>query len=173
MHWVSCTVIIYLVKQTPSELHQIYQCNSTEIQRREHDMVSIIFIIVAIFSALTGVFLIYSGLKGANSCSAWSKGKVVDIHRTSSSDGDAYAPVVEFLANGQIIRAKAQTQKGVTRNRVPCQMGDSIQIRYNPDRPQSFIIPGYDVNMKVILGIGSLAAAIILILAVCILFVPQ
>ena len=82
-------------------------------------------------------------------------------------------PVVEFWANGQIIRAKAQTQKGVTRNRVPCQMGDSIQIRYNPDRPQSFIIPGYDVNMKVILGIGSLAAAIILILAVCILFVPQ
>jgi len=135
-------------------------------------MVFTVFIIAAIFSALTGIFLIRSGLKGVNSCSAWVKGKVVDIHRTSFSEGDAYAPVVEFRANGQNIRAKAQTQKGVNRIRVSYQVGDSVQIRYNPDRPQSFIIPGYDVNMKVILGIGSFAAAIILLLALCILFVP-
>lgn len=134
-------------------------------------MVFIAFIIVAIFSAVTGVFLIRSGLKGANSCSAWADGKVTDIHYTSSSDGDAYAPEVEFWAKGRMIRAKAQTQKGVRRNRVPYQVGDPIRIRYNPDNPQPFIIPGYDVNMKVMLGIGSIASAIILILAACILFV--
>ncbi len=71
-------------------------------------MVSIIFIIVAIFSALTGVFLIYSGLKGANSCSAWSKGKVVDIHRTSSSDGDAYA---QWWSSEQTVKSSGRKHR--------------------------------------------------------------
>ena len=134
-------------------------------------MVFTVFVIVTIFSVLTGIFLVYSGLKDAKACSVWDAGKVVEICRTSSADGDSYAPVVEFSANGRIIRASARTRKGTARNRVPYQVGDSIQIRYNPERPQSFIIPGYDVNMKVVLGIGNFAAAIILVVAICILFV--
>ena len=128
-------------------------------------MVFTVLMIAAAAAAFTGIFLIRSGRKGANACSAWTGGKVVEIRCTASAEGDTYAPVVEFQAGGQIIRAKAQTEKGVTRNRVPFQVGDAIQIRYDPDRSQSFIIPGYDINMKVILGIGSLAAAIILIVA--------
>ena len=134
-------------------------------------MVFTVFVIVTVLSALAGTFLIYSGLKDAKACSACTTGKVVEIRCTSSADGDSYAPVVEFAANGRIIQACARTRKGVVRNRVPYQVGDSVQIRYDPERPQTFIIPGYDVNMKLILGIGDLAAAIILILAICILFI--
>lgn len=76
-------------------------CHPCHVRRlgkrmRKNDMVFTVFVIVTVLSALTGTFLIYSGLKDANACSAYAAGKVVEIRCTSSTDGDSYAPVVEF-----------------------------------------------------------------------------
>ena len=135
-------------------------------------MVFNVFMIVAVCAVLAGIFLIFSGRKREKGCTAQATGKVVDIHCSSYFEGDTYAPVIEFLADGKTIRGKAQTEKGASRERVPFQVGDTVTVRYNPERPSRFLIHGYDINMKIFLGIGSVLAALILFLAACFLYAP-
>ena len=132
---------------------------------KESNMVSIIFLAAAVLSAALGIFLIASGARSRRSCSIQTVGTVVGIHCSPSFEGDTFAPVVKFTAGGRNICEKARTEKGSSRRRVPYQIGDSIPVRYDPDHPTSFIVPGYDINMRAVLGIGSLLAALVLLFA--------
>lgn len=125
-------------------------------------MISAIFLAVALISAAAGVILVASGLRDSRKCSAPAVARVVEIRKSSVINDESYAPVIEFSAGGRRVRAKAQTEKGTARRRVPYKEGDYIKVRYNPGNPEIFIVPGYDVNIKTVLGAGSLAAAAVL-----------
>ena len=94
----------------------------------------------AVFSAALGMALICCGRRQFGACTSETQGVVVDIYRNANFEGDSYAPVVEFHAGGQTVRGKARTEKTGGRSRVPFEVGDRVNLRYNPDNPRQFLI---------------------------------
>lgn len=116
----------------------------------------------AVFSAALGMALICCGRRQFGACTSETQGVVVDIYRNANFEGDSYAPVVEFHAGGQTVRGKARTEKTGGRSRVPFEVGDRVNLRYNSDNPRQFLIQGYDQNIIVWVGASGFAAAAVL-----------
>ena len=124
-------------------------------------MTEIILLAGAVFSVISGIFFMQWGIREFGSCSGKARAQVVGIYESSSQD-EGFAPVVEFSVGGETIRSRAMTEKTGSRKRVPYAEGDWLEVRYNPEKPRQFIIPGYDMNIKFILGISGLVSALIL-----------
>ncbi len=132
-------------------------------------MVTLILLAACVFSLIFGIGWIVAGKRGTAACSRRTQARVVGIYESSMFQEESYSPIVEFSAGGQIIRSRAMTEKTGGPGRVPYKEGDLVEILYNPENPRQFFVPGYDVNMKLWLGIGSLGAALILAISALIL----
>lgn len=90
-----------------------------------------------------------------------AQAKVVRINVHNSSDsGLQYHPVYEYYAAGEYYTSKGAYLSG----RVP-EVGETIWIKYNPDKPKQSYIPGYDNKVYKILTIvfGLIGAVPILV----------
>ena len=78
----------------------------------------------------------------------------------SSDSGLQYHPVYEYYAAGEYYTSKGAYLSG----RVP-EVGETIWIKYNPDKPKQSYIPGYDNKVYKILTIvfGLIGAVPILV----------
>ena len=116
-------------------------------------MVTIILLAACALSLIFGICFIIAGKRGMAVCSRRARARVVGIYESSMFQEESYSPILEFSAGGEVIRSRTVTEKtgGPGRN------------------PHQFFVPGYDVNMKLWLGIGSLGAALILALSAFIL----
>ena len=82
-------------------------------------------------------------------CTADAQAKVVRINVHNSSDsGLQYHPVYEYYAAGEYYTSEGAYLSG----RVP-EVGETIWIKYNPDKPKQSYIPGYDDKVYKILTI--------------------
>ena len=82
-----------------------------------------------------------------------------NVHNSSDS-GLQYHPVYEYYAAGEYYTSEGAYLSG----RVP-EVGETIWIKYNPDKPKQSYIPGYDNKVYKILTIvfGLIGAVPILV----------
>lgn len=93
-----------------------------------------------IFAAIGIGMKLYSA-KRRKICTIPASATVVDMIETTSYDHDShrsrtsYCPVVEYYANGEMITSKFSYSSSPK----PYEMGDTLNIMYNPSEPKSFI----------------------------------
>jgi len=89
-----------------------------------------------------------------------TEGQVVQVVSHPGSKGKVFFyPIVEFrTADGRIIRFEGSTGSNPPAHRV----GDQVQVRYDPQSPESAVIDSWDLWLPSILfiGIGGLFALI-------------
>ena len=124
-----------------------------------------IFMAAAVAAFIIGTVLTVWGCRMYGSCTGNTKGVVVDFYESGVSQDRGYAPIVEFYAEGQKIKSRALTEKTGGMSRMPFEIGDEVDIRYDPDKPSHFLITGYDRNIILLVGISGYAAA--LVMAAC------
>lgn len=82
-------------------------------------------------------------------CTMNTVGLVVRINSKSSGDGTlSFHPVYEYYANGM----KYTNEGAAISNHTP-QVGTSVPVMYNPEKPKQSYIPGYDNKVYKILTI--------------------
>ena len=133
-------------------------------------MTFVILMAAAVFSVILGAALILYGKKLYGACTSQAKGIVVDIYHSDLSQDDGYAPVIEFNAGGEAVRARARTEKTGGRFRVPFEVGDQVELRYDPKNPKHFLVEGYDQNIIVYVGASGFLAAVILVVTAILFF---
>ena len=110
-----------------------------------------------------GIFVISKGNHLRKACTVEAIAKVVEIRTTTSAeDGDSYYPVLEYNANGQIMREESS----IGSSNQEYQINDNVDILYNPENPKEFLIKGeFDIRILgiifVVLGIFALPIVII------------
>lgn len=133
-------------------------------------MVFILLLVAAVFSVILGTGLIMYGKKHYGACRKQAYGTVVDIYHSDFSQDEGYTPVIEFHAEGKTVRSKARTEKTGGRSRIPFEIGDQVELRYDPENPGHFLVKGYDQNIIAYVGASGFLAAAILAATAFLLF---
>ncbi|MBQ9279741.1 MAG: DUF3592 domain-containing protein [Clostridia bacterium] len=125
---------------------------------------SIVSIIVgAVFLAL-GIFMLNQSNALKERCTEEASGTVVQMVEEISSDPDStdytYYPVVEYQAGDQTVSKKSS----IGSNPSPYQVGDKVEVLYNPDEVEEFIIVGEDTG-KIFQIIFIVIGAVILVVS--------
>ncbi|BAL98825.1 hypothetical protein CLDAP_07860 [Caldilinea aerophila DSM 14535 = NBRC 104270] len=82
-----------------------------------------------------------------------AEGQIVQVIPLANSKGKAlFYPIVEFCtAEGQTIRFQGSTGSNPPAHRV----GDKVQVRYDPQSPESAVVDSWDLWLPSILFIGT------------------
>jgi hypothetical protein len=108
----------------------------------------------AIILLLTGAAGLYYEIGKRRACSVPATAVVAEIKKDSSRAGRAvFIPILEYKSKGKTVRGNAGIVRKKEANRY--QTGKSIEILYNPDKPEEFRIAGK--NGVLILSIVLLA----------------
>lgn len=119
--------------------------------------IGFIFIVV-------GVLIIVVGLKSNKRCTNKTIGRITGVRENESTDDEgykfySYSPKFEYEVNGQIYRSIAGKSY---KKRKQIQIGGSIEVYYNPNKPQEHYDKGSKNNM-LFFGIGLITFGFILI----------
>lgn len=110
-----------------------------------------------IFAAIGFGMKMYSA-KRRKICTIPASATVVDMIETTSYNHDShrsttsYCPVIEYYANGDMITSKFSYSSSPK----PYEIGDTLNIMYNPNEPKSFI----DLGEKTIPLISTIFAIV-------------
>ena len=111
---------------------------------------------IIVFAALIalGSWMAYTQLMKGRRCSQPATASIVgrERKRTHSARGRSsahYAPVVEFDAFGQTIRATADVDSVFAGKYKD---GDTLEIRFNPQKPEEFVVQGKSFRSGVLGG---------------------
>lgn len=112
--------------------------------------------------ALGGIWLIMYAYAKMRRCSATTFGRIVRVEeeRNCGKNGQKtrYKPVVEYVVDG---RTFGPVRGGVyTTSKRDYVVGNSIKIRYNPNKPEEFIVT---IGGAFIAGLGILTLGGLLI----------
>ena len=124
---------------------------------------------IGIISFIVSVALKIHGKKLAKNCVGSCMAEVVDMKRRAGSDhmNDSpgihysYFPVFKYIVDGK--EYKAETTMGKELNKVP-QIGERINIFYNPVNPKEILVPGDDKLFKIV-SVVMLITGIVLTIA--------
>ncbi len=95
----------------------------------------------AIILLLTGAAGLYYEIRKRRACSVPAAAVVAEIKRDSNRGGRAlFIPILEYKVRGRTVRGNAGIVRKKEANRY--QTGKSIEILYNPDKPEDFRIAG-------------------------------
>ena len=92
-------------------------------------------------------------------CTADTEGIIVDFDSKismSSSDKILY-PVVRYFVNGK----GYQITSGSGTNRQKLKVGDTVAVRYNPDKPKQMLIVGYNTKSTIYLCMAVMAMGVV------------
>lgn len=142
-------------------------------------MKKVLVVLVGLLFVGIGIFVLVSGNAKVKRCTVETVGMVVEIkeERTTDSEGDyqyTYYPVIRYQAGDRTITK--QSSSGSSSNsrlslgavsfsssKSKYSVNDSIEIMYNPDNVEEFIIKG-DKGSNIIgivfIVLGSLAAVL-------------
>ena len=130
---------------------------------------SVIFIgIFSVGFIIIGLLNISAVRTTQNVCSVSSKASVsgyeTRLDTTEQPVQTVYTPVITYRAGDRTFQSAAS----LSSNTRPFEIGQQITIRYNPENPSEFYIPGYDLRAPLMLGIVflTIGAAVVVITAV-------
>ena len=103
----------------------------------------LIFIIIGIVAIGLGIFIMISGNRLAKVCTEETTGTVVGILREDETDSEGYtsvtySPQIEYKVGEQLVTAKGNSSS----NASDYTIGEQIQIMYNPNNIEEYMIKG-------------------------------
>ena len=101
-----------------------------------------IVIIVGLLFAAVGIYILKSGEDKVKRCTVEAVGTVVEIQEETTTDSDGtsitYHPVLSYKVEGKTIKSKSPVGTSNKKYNV----NENVDILYNPNKPEEFIIKG-------------------------------
>lgn len=111
--------------------------------------ICIFFIVFSFIFMGVGGLLISVDRSQQAECAETAQGTIVEIQKSRSIKKWRHRPVVEYLGNGEKVRAISTLSKSSTNLKV----GDSVVVHYSP-RTGEMWIEGYDDRFILLLGVA-------------------
>lgn len=133
-------------------------------------MAMVIVLIIGVVFIAVSIFAISSYQHLQKVCTGKVYGTVIDLverRSTSTSNGHrrtsySYAPVVQFMVNGREYTVESNTST----NPPSHQVGDTIEVHYNPDNPEETYFEKDAVALILGVVFGVIGFALIIIPAI-------
>lgn len=126
------------------------------------DIAPLITAFVGLVFLIIGVAFGGAEISKRSSCSAQTVAVVSDIV-SQSDDGDTYAPVLKFRdADGNV----CEQTRSIYTNPCKYEVGDEVEIAFNPDNPAKFYIIGSYAELIFALIFSGVGLVVLLIGAV-------
>ena len=104
------------------------------------------YLLVGIVIVLIGILSIRKGSQKKNRCTAAASAVIVEVQVEKDEAGTenthkkyTYTPIYEFTANGSVIRKSGGIY---SHNKSEFKVGDVSSVKYNPDKPDEFLVSG-------------------------------
>ena len=104
------------------------------------------YLLVGIVIVLLGFLSIKRGSQKKNRCTASASAVIVEVQAEKDEAGSenthkkfTYTPIYEFVANGNTIRKNGGIY---SHNKRDFNVGDTATVKYNPDKPDEFLVNG-------------------------------
>ena len=104
------------------------------------------YLLAGIAFVLFGILSIGKGSQKKKRCTASALAVIVEIEKDDDEAGRegtrkkyTYTPIYEFVANGKIIRKSGGIY---SHNKKEFSVGDTAAVKYNPDKPEEFLVNG-------------------------------
>ena len=95
---------------------------------------------------LLGFLSIRKGSQKKNRCTASASAVIVEVQAEKDEAGSenthkkfTYTPIYEFVVNGNTIRKNGGVY---SHNKREFNVGDTATVKYNPDKPEEFLVNG-------------------------------
>ena len=102
------------------------------------------YLLVGIVIVLIGILSIRKGSHTKNRCTA--SAVIVEVQAEKDEAGSEnthkkyiYTPIYEFVAGGKTIRKNGGIY---SHNKREFNVGDTVEVKYNPDKPEEFLVNG-------------------------------
>lgn len=104
------------------------------------------YLLVGIVIVLLGFLSIRKGSQKKNRCTASASAVIVEVQAEKDEAGSenthkkyTYTPIYEFVVNGNTIRKNGGIY---SHNKKDFNVGDTVAVKYNPDKPEEFLVNG-------------------------------
>ena len=104
------------------------------------------YLLVGIVIVLLGFLSLKKGSKKKNRCTASASAMIVEVKAEKDEAGSenthkkfTYTPIYEFVVNGNTIRKNGGVY---SHNKREFNVGDTATVKYNPDKPEEFLVNG-------------------------------
>ena len=104
------------------------------------------YLLVGIVIVLLGFLSIRKGSQKKNRCTAYASAVIVEVQAEKDEAGSenthkkfTYTPIYEFVVNGNTIRKNGGIY---SHNKRDFNVGDTATVKYNPDKPEEFLVNG-------------------------------
>ncbi len=123
------------------------------------------YLLVGVVLVLIGFLVIRKCSQKKNRCTASASAVIVEVQvekDTSDSENTRkkynYTPIYEFTANGNTVRKSGGIY---SHNKKEFKVGDAAEVKYNPDKPEEFLVNGKSGGKS--FGIALLLFGIVII----------
>ncbi len=122
-------------------------------------------ILVGVIFVAVGIFMLVNGMGQKQRCTEATVGIVVDVKTEESIDSDTgsytytYYPVIEYKVGDKTIEKQSSNGAGSSKYRI----NDRIQVLYNPDNIEEFIIKGEENSYLFSIAFIALGALVTVI----------
>ncbi len=122
-------------------------------------------IIVGIIFLAVGIFLFVRGKNREKNCTAETVGTIIEIKEDTSTDTDTgrityvYYPIIEYKAGESMVRRQGENGSSNPNYKV----NDKINILYNPNNIEEFMIKGDNSSNIVAIIFVILGAAVVIL----------
>ena len=104
------------------------------------------YLLVGIVIVLIGILSVRKGSQKKNRCTASASAVIVEVQAEKDEAGSenthkkyTYTPIYEFVVNGNTIRKGGGIY---SHNKREFNVGDTTTVKYNPDKPEEFLVNG-------------------------------
>ena len=104
------------------------------------------YLLVGIVITLIGILSVRKGSQKKNRCTASASAVIVEVQAEKDEAGSenthkkyTYTPIYEFVVNGNTIRKGGGIY---SHNKREFNVGDTTTVKYNPDKPEEFLVNG-------------------------------
>ena len=104
------------------------------------------YLLVGVVIVLLGFLSIRKGSHTKNRCTASASAVIVEVQAEKDEAGSenthkkyTYTPIYEFVVNGNTIRKSGGVY---SHNKKQFKVGDTATVKYNPNKPDEFLING-------------------------------
>ena len=137
----------------------------------------LLVILFGILAIGVGIFLIVSGNNMAKRCTAKASGTVIQIIEEKEENREAqesgatvydtyiytYFPVIEYNAGDKTIGQKYSIGSG---NKDKYKVGDKVDVLYDPNKPEDYLIKGDEKSSNLFGGIFVAAGVVVALIGV-------
>ena len=123
------------------------------------------YLLVGIVIVLLGFLSIRKGSQKKNRCTASASAVIVEVQTEKDEAGSenthqkfTYTPIYEFVVNGNTIRKNGGIY---SHNKRDFNVGDTATVKYNPDKPDEFLVNGKSGGK--VLGIALLLFGLVIV----------